>query len=594
MNISRAFAFAMSVTLMLLGPLAVPATSNCSHPPFSVTNAPALDLRETGSRLVVETIEDALRVGGLALLGEGFQLDSSLNWVSGETIEGEIDVVVPLWSRGGHVVFTQPGMVFWPGIEEQGRADGNFGVVYRTPVGFNAVGGASVFYDHDFLVGHSRISLGADIQRGYLHGSANYYQPLGDEEEGRTGYMESALRGMDARLVYERRRMRVSGNLGYWEYEGIGGGEGDWELSYGLDAGIRIRKGVFVEAGYEKHEDASIEDRFNLGVALKFSLPGFEGASYGDGSRSANLYKIVEREKRILYEEKREIGPPVVSFRAMPEGQTLVEGGTLDALLTLSRPLEENVTLNIVARGTAMHGLPYEWDMVQRVPAGVGDPVLCINPCPVTFAAGQTSAGIQFTASSGTGGKTIDARIEIPAEFEHLVELGDQTRLDLTIAPYPTVSLNYGGETTVEDEADALRMTVRLSRPLDEDVGVTLFSLGSTTTARYGAGESGHDDYYVRYIVVPSDEMPADSFDVLASTACPTITMAHPCHVTIPAGQTTVDVEVLILENGRHGSTAETADEMFNLTVEVFSAGSTGLLHAGTEVTNDVDITIDN
>ena len=39
----------------------------------------ALELRAAGSRLVADTIEGALRQGGLALFDEGFQLDSSLN-----------------------------------------------------------------------------------------------------------------------------------------------------------------------------------------------------------------------------------------------------------------------------------------------------------------------------------------------------------------------------------------------------------------------------------------------------------------------------------------------------------------------------------
>ena len=356
MNLFRTVTFAASVALTLLGS-SVLATTNYSHPPFSVTEDRTLNLRETGSRIVTETIEDAVRQSGVALLGEGFQLDSSLSWVLGETIEGEIDVVVPLWSNNGHVVFTQPGLVFWTGIEEEERADGNLGVVYRTPIGFKAVGGASVFYDHDFQVGHSRISLGADIQRGYLHGVANYYQPLSDEEEGRTGYFETALRGMDTRLVYERSRMRVSGNLGYWEYEGIEGDEENWELSYGLNAGFRIREGVFVEAGYEKHEDASIEERFDLGVAFKFSLPDFEGASYSDGSESANLYKIVEREKRILYQESEPNGI-ILSVGSVGEGETVsvAEGELVNVSVQLKRALAKDLTLNLIGSGSAEYG----------------------------------------------------------------------------------------------------------------------------------------------------------------------------------------------------------------------------------------------
>ena len=73
--------------------------------------------------------------------------------------------------------------------------------------------------------------------------------------------------------------MRVSGTLGYWRYEGIEDGNSNWELSYGLDAVFRVVDGIFIEGGYEKHDDdASFGDRFDVGVALRFSLPGFEGA----------------------------------------------------------------------------------------------------------------------------------------------------------------------------------------------------------------------------------------------------------------------------------------------------------------------------
>ena len=72
---------------------------------------------------------------------------------------------------------------------------------------------------------------------------------------------------MDARLSFQRDIMRVSGTLGYWRYEGIEDGNSNWELSYGLDAGFRVVDGIFIEGGYEKHDDdASFGDRFNAAI----------------------------------------------------------------------------------------------------------------------------------------------------------------------------------------------------------------------------------------------------------------------------------------------------------------------------------------
>ena len=360
MNLFRFSIIALSLTLMFSIGSSSSVSADYSHPEFSVTDERILNLRETGSKIVLETIEDAIRQGGVGLLGEGFQIDSSLNWVFGETIEGEVDAVVPLWSKDGHIIFTQPGLIVWPGIEEENRIDGNLGAVYRTDlaniIGINAIGGASVFYDYDFQVGHSRISFGVDAQHKEFHAGLNYYQPLSDEEGGREGYIEDAIRGMDARLTFQRNIMRVSANLGYWRYEGDGTGEGSWKLSYGMDAGIRVLNGIFIEGGYEKHDDASIDDRLNLGVAFKFSLPDLKGQSYGDGSMSSNLYRVVEREKRILYEEWKD--GPTVSF-TLDEDVVVVEGGTVNVGIRLNEALEEGATLNLIGSGTATYNDDY-------------------------------------------------------------------------------------------------------------------------------------------------------------------------------------------------------------------------------------------
>ena len=82
MSALRFTTFAVSVALLVpLGPAQAIADT---PPPPTLTESRTLDLRATGSRLVIDTIEDTLRQGGLALFDEGFQIDSSLNWVFGK------------------------------------------------------------------------------------------------------------------------------------------------------------------------------------------------------------------------------------------------------------------------------------------------------------------------------------------------------------------------------------------------------------------------------------------------------------------------------------------------------------------------------
>ena len=304
----------VAISMFLMLPLGSSATATTHSRPQFATEGRTLDLRETGSKIVMETIEDALRQGGVALLGDGFQIDSSLGWVFGEDIEsidGGIDAAIPLLSKNGHIVFTQPGLVFWEGNGEEERIDANFGIVYRTdlantPIGIDAIGGVSLFYDYDFhRVGHERISIGADIQTDNFHGAFNYYHPLSNEEDGREGFIEDPLKGVDLRIALERSVVRAGARVGLWRFDGGEYVSDDWRVSVGGDVGLRIFPGVFIEGDWEKHqEDFIVDQRFKLGLAFRFSLPGFEGRSYAGGSKSTDLYKVVDREKRILYEER--------------------------------------------------------------------------------------------------------------------------------------------------------------------------------------------------------------------------------------------------------------------------------------------------
>ena len=90
-----------------------------------------LALLSASSRMLVETIKDSLRQGGLAF-SENFRLDS-IGWVWEENITGEVDAVIPLdlepllGAYGGgneHALFFQPGLIFCPGLEDDDRVDG--------------------------------------------------------------------------------------------------------------------------------------------------------------------------------------------------------------------------------------------------------------------------------------------------------------------------------------------------------------------------------------------------------------------------------------------------------------------------------------
>ncbi len=566
MRLFHSAIIAISTLLMLPLGSSATATTNYSHPQFSVTENQTLSLRETGSQLIVDAIEDALYRGGLALFDEGFQIDSSLSWVGEEStdvaFEGEIDLVIPFYNENGHLIFTQPGIVFWKGHGEEERADGNFGIVYRTnlantPIGIDAIGGASIFYDWDFdRVGHKRLGIGVDMQSGIFHGALNYYHPLSSEKDGRRkDFIEKTLKGLDTRIALEKETIRAGASLGYWRHEGGADVADDWRVSVGADVGLRIFPGVFVEADWEKHqEDFVINQRWSLGLAFRFSLPDFEGQNYGDGSMSSNLYKIVEREKRVLYEEREILNEveeeeeeeeeplreeaAILSLSA--ESTSISEGETATLTITLSKTVSDDVTINFLEGGEdgdADYGISADWNL--SVSGTDCDMASESNPCQVTIDANDTSVEVTLEANMNSPfepPETFTVFIEVDSGSTSLVRLGSQSSLDFTLQnPIPTVSLGYagkyGGQSSIV--AGTLNFVIELSEALTEDLMVNFIASGMET---YGVA----DGWFARYQVIPEGQTPR--FDSSSSTTCNNAN----CPITISAGSTVVWLQVTV------------------------------------------------
>ena len=514
MKLFRTATFAISVALMLLGHSAT-ATMN-SHPEFSVTEDRILSLRETISQLVVDTIEDAIRQGGLALFGEDFRIDSSLSWVSEESsdvaLEGEVDAVFPFYEEGEHVIFTQPGLVFWKGQEEEGRVDGNFGVVYRTnlastPVGIDAIGGASLFYDWDFhRVGHSRLGIGADIQSGIFHGAFNYYHPLSGGRDGqREGFIEKALRGMDLRFALERDTVRAGARLGYWRYDGGEDVTDEWRTSVGFDAGFRIVPGVFIEAEWEKHkEDLILDQRLNLGLAFRFSLPDFEGQSYSGGGMPTDLYRVVDREKRILYEERKEVPRVQVDVEdgaPVSEGDTVTISGELAELavpVMLELVIDEDTSL---AEFGSDKDFTYGYK-VYEPDANTGEQsasnaINCPNTrCRMAIPAGITKFDIEMDILADSDDKEfleeIILRIDVPEEYQRVVRGAEIT---VTIRAHGNEVAFASDAVTMlaeNNETEGIEVPVSINRPSPTPITLSVAMSGTAVAGEdYRVSDTG-------------------------------------------------------------------------------------------------------
>ena len=516
-------------------------------------------MRETGSQIVIDTIENALHQGGLALFGEGFQIDSSVGYDFGdnEGVRGDLDVVVPLLNWRGHVVFVQPGAIFWTGIEKEERIDGNVGLVYRKEIIRDLIAGASVFYDHDFQIGHSRVSGGIDLQSGSLLLGANYYHVLSEIEDGREGFVEEAVDGMDLRLALEKEIVRAEATVGYWDYEGkesSGGesGQSGWQTFMGIDFGFRVIPGVFVEARWEKHkDDLVLDERIFAGLAFRFSLPDLEGASYGNGEATTNLYKLVDREKRILYEE-READGILLSYSG-----SVVEGGTVNVAIQLREPSAEDVTLNLIGSGSAEYGSSNDYTVSV---GGTDCTGVTGASCQVTITAGETNANdnVVITINDDGGGESEETII-----LSTTVDSGDASLTsrplalripaDLPPPPLPTVSLIT--DSTSIREGGTATLTLTLSESLGSDATFNLITGGNAT---YGTD--------------------ADWNLSVGGNDCGMASESDPCQVMISQNDTTAEVTVEVNTD----STNETSSENFTVSV-VVDSGSTNIVQEGSQ-----------
>ena len=274
---------------------------------------------------------------------------------------------------------------------------------------------------------------------------------LSDVQDGREGFIEEAIDGMDLHLAIEKEIVRAEANISYWDYEGqessgTENSQSGWQTSMGIDVGWRVIPGVFVEAGWERHkDDLVLDERIFAGLAFKFSLPDFEGTSYGDGSMSANLYKIVGREKRILYEE-READGILLSL-----SESVIEGGTVNVAVQLREPSAEDVVINLIGSGSAEFGTSNDYTVsVGGTPCtGVAE-----DDCQITITAGETRVGddVVITIINDGGGEDAETII-----LSTTVATGDATLtscpLVLTIPvdpPLPTVNLSSDNTSITE------------------------------------------------------------------------------------------------------------------------------------------------
>ena len=471
-------------------------------------------LRNASSRMLVDAVEGALREGGLALFEEGFRIDSSIGWTVGESVRGELDAVLPLWSNTGtegtgRVLFLQPGAVFWSGHAEQERIDTNLGLVFRRSFSRELVGGVSVFYDRNLDRELERIGGGLDIQGGIFTGGLNYYHPLGGGwREGRVDYEERAQRGMDLRIGLATEDVRFDGSMGLWRFKGEEDEATKWRPSLGVDAGLRVLPGVFLEAGYEYHnKEDSLGSRWNMGLVFRFDLPGLQGSGFNSsGYIKPDLWRPVEREKRVLYEER--LAVPRVNLTT-EEDVRVAEGDTATITGVIAKPLKQDAALHLVmdSTSTATHGPDGDFTLGHRVFEGDAPPsggmadcpaLPCVVPLPAGITMFEVSVNVLADETNEVD-EHIDLRAEVPAAHAGVLRSSGTVRV--TIGAHDnTIAFGESSQMEVEEDGGTAEVVVDVHLPAPMPVVLNIAAVGGTAT---------HQGDEADYILPPSVTIPA-------------------------------------------------------------------------------------
>ena len=452
-------------------------------------------LRAAASRILVDTIEDSLRWGGLYAFDQEFRLESNLAWEFGGDFRGELDTILPvggeLHSDGtGRALFLQQGITFWEGGNNELRSDSNTGLVYRGHVSRDWILGGSFFFDYNFQREHSRLSVGVDAQSKNFYGGLNYYfTPSGREwRRGRTGYEERVLEGWDLRWSFTWEQLRLSGAFGTWIFDGEGPGR---RQSVSVSAGYMVYPGVFLETGYEYHDDRSVDEDWNLGLAFRYSLPEMEGIGGRiGGGRVPDLWRIVDRERRILYEER--LSRARVSATLATTPNIVEEGEGVTVRVVLGEVLEEDVFFSVAA----VSGSTAEADDYGPLPSRMMIP------------AGAMSAEETFWTvddSDSEPAENLDLELKVLQESFFSVSRGNPHHARVVIGASDNSIVGFAAESTSVTEGIKVDIPLKLGEPAPSGGFVLVTSSDKeeevTLEASMEIVEGAHYGQYVRVTV---------------------------------------------------------------------------------------------
>ena len=379
---------------------------------------------------LVPAIDEALR---RLSRGAPVRVDSTLAWDIREgVVQGGMEAFVPFARTERSTWFVQPGFLIWSGAGDERRHDMGIGVGRRALVGDVALGGA-LFYDYSVDAGHQRLGLSMDVQAERLYGAVNAYVPLSDWRSGRRGagvrYRERALGGLELRLHYAAsERLELFGSGSIWRrHEQETGRRTGWRPGGSVGLTYQLFSGLALSGRYELVEGAGLRNRYE--AWLDWTVPATVANPF---HHPVDLYRPVERERRLLYaEQAQDVVPPcavMISVSHNRVGQTAALG-EIDTVLFTAELTEAPVGCAGLPAQFALESSAPPLELVFRDADGdgryQGEETRVMQSWPVPTAVGDLPrawydtgrGGLAFAFAPGEGlqGLTVPVQVQVGA-----------------------------------------------------------------------------------------------------------------------------------------------------------------------------------
>jgi adhesin/invasin len=278
----------------------------------SLVDARLLNL---GLALKNGTFTETTKSYGLGLVNNKFNsllsdllptLETSIGVNEDREVEFGILGVQPItnYTKESKDVVLYQGIFF---ISNSERYTVNNGVVYRKITGDEKfIYGVNIFYDHEFPIGHKRMSLGGEFKSTMLDVNINHYMPLSDWRNGVNDVAEKAQTGTTLELVTPIPYLpRLNASVMYSK----------WESSFGLSDANSITFGIHgaIYAGLGFEFKRRISDQLGnvssgmliytfRGNNKDFTKPFFSSQAYIKDSMRERMLEKVRRENIIRSE----------------------------------------------------------------------------------------------------------------------------------------------------------------------------------------------------------------------------------------------------------------------------------------------------